>query len=384
MNSVINASLKNNLIKFRKRIHKYPEIAGNEKNTAKMVVAFAKKFKPDKIIQKIGGYGIAVIFEGKNKGPVVLIRCELDALPITETNKFNFRSTKKNVSHKCGHDGHMTIVSGLIPLLSKNKISKGKVILLYQPSEETGEGAKRILEDKKFQSIKPDFVFALHNLPGFEKNNILIRKNVFASASKGMIIKLKGKTSHAAEPEKGINPSLAVAEIIQSLSFLSKKLNKVKDFILITPIHAKIGEPAFGTSAGYAEVMFTLRSFKNKDMNILTKEAVKTVDTISKKYKLKKEINFTEIFPATVNDEKCAELIKDSANEYKLKVRTLKKPFKWSEDFGHFTGQFRGAIFGLGAGINQPALHNPDYDFSDEIIETGINIFYTIIKKIIK
>ena len=384
MNSVINASLKNNLIKFRKRIHKYPEIAGNEKNTAKMVVAFAKKFKPDKIIQKIGGYGIAVIFEGKNKGPVVLIRCELDALPITETNKFNFRSTKKNVSHKCGHDGHMTIVSGLIPLLSKNKISKGKVILLYQPSEETGEGAKRILEDKKFQSIKPDFVFALHNLPGFEKNNILIRKNVFASASKGMIIKLKGKTSHAAEPEKGINPSLAVAEIIQSLSFLSNKLNKVKDFILITPIHAKIGEPAFGTSAGYAEVMFTLRSFKNKDMNILTKEAVKTVDTISKKYKLKKEINFTEIFPVTVNDEKCTGLIKDSAKENKLKVRSLKKPFKWSEDFGHFTGQFRGAIFGLGAGINQPALHNPDYDFSDEIIETGINIFYTIIKKIIK
>jgi len=384
MNSVINASLKNNLIKFRKRIHKYPEIAGNEKNTAKMVVAFAKKFKPDKIIQKIGGYGIAVIFEGKNKGPVVLIRCELDALPITETNKFNFRSTKKNVSHKCGHDGHMTIVSGLIPLLSKNKISKGKVILLYQPSEETGEGAKRILEDKKFQSIKPDFVFALHNLPGFEKNNILIRKNVFASASKGMIIKLKGKTSHAAEPEKGINPSLAVAEIIQSLSFLSNKLNKVKDFILITPIHAKIGEPAFGTSAGYAEIMFTLRSFKNEDMNILTKEAVKTVDTISKKYKLKKEINFTEIFPVTVNDEKCTGLIKDSAKENKLKVRSLKKPFKWSEDFGHFTGQFRGAIFGLGAGINQPALHNPDYDFSDEIIETGINIFYTIIKKIIK
>jgi len=146
MKSVINVSLKNNLIKFRKRIHKYPEIAGNEKNTAKMVVAFAKKFKPDKIIQKIGGYGIAVIFESNNKGPVILIRCELDALPITETNKFNYKSTKENVSHKCGHDGHMTIVSGLIPLLSKNNIKKGKVILLYQPSEETGEGAERILK----------------------------------------------------------------------------------------------------------------------------------------------------------------------------------------------------------------------------------------------
>ncbi len=384
MKSVINVSLKNNLIKFRKRIHKYPEIAGNEKNTAKMVVAFAKKFKPDKIIQKIGGYGIAVIFESNNKGPVILIRCELDALPITETNKFNYKSTKENVSHKCGHDGHMTIVSGLIPLLSKNNIKKGKVILLYQPSEETGEGAERILNDKKFRSIKPDFVFALHNLPGFEKNNILLRKMEFASASKGMIIKLKGKTSHAAEPEKGINPSLAVAEIIQRLSSIPKKLKKIKDFSMVTPIHTKIGKPAFGTSAGYAEIMFTLRSFKNKDMILLTNEAVKSANAISKKYKLKTEINFTEIFPATVNDDKCIELIKESAKENKLKVKSLKNPFKWSEDFGHFTRQFRGALFGLGSGINQPALHNPDYDFPDEIIEAGTKMFYSIIKKIIK
>lgn len=380
----VTDDLLTDLIKLRKQIHKYPEIAGKEKDTAERIITFAKKFKPDKIIKNIGGYGLAVIFEGKNKGPVVLIRCELDALPITETNNFNYRSTKENVSHKCGHDGHMTIVSGLIPLLSKNKIKKGNVILLYQPSEETGEGAERILNDKKFQSIKPDYVFALHNLPEFEKNNILIRKMEFASASEGMIIKLKGKTSHAAEPEKGINPSLAVAEIIQRLSSIPKKLKKIKDFSLITPIHTKIGKPAFGTSAGYAEVMFTLRSFKNEDMKILTKEAVKSVKAISKKYKLKTEINFTEIFPATVNDDKCIELLKESAKENNLKVKSLKKPFKWSEDFGHFTVQFKGALFGLGAGIKQPALHNPDYDFPDEILETGIKMFYTIIKKIIR
>jgi len=206
----------------------------------------------------------------------------------------------------------------------------------------------------------------------------------FASASKGMIIKLKGKTSHAAEPEKGINPSLAVAEIIQRLSSIPKKLKKIKDFSMVTPIHTKIGKPAFGTSAGYAEIMFTLRSFKNKDMILLTNEAVKSANAISKKYKLKTEINFTEIFPATVNDDKCIELIKESAKENKLKVKSLKNPFKWSEDFGHFTRQFRGALFGLGSGINQPALHNPDYDFPDEIIEAGTKMFYSIIKKIIK
>ena len=378
----INVPL-NELIKLRKEIHKTPELAGNEKNTSKRIIAFAKKFNPDKIITNIGGNGLAVIFKGTGKGPTVLIRCELDALPISESNKFSYRSTKENVSHKCGHDGHLTIVSGLIPLLSKKKIKKGKVVLLYQPSEETGEGAERILKDKKFSLIQPDFAFALHNLPGFEKGKILIREKEFAAASKGMIIKLTGKTSHAAEPERGINPALAVAEIISELTALPKNTKSIKDFSLVTIIHTKIGDRAFGTSPGYAEVMATLRSFKNEDMRILTNNAVKKVKGISKKYGLKTDISFTEEFPATVNESKCVKMVKDAAMKNKLKIQKIKTPFKWSEDFGHFTNHFKGALFGLGSGKSQPALHNPDYDFPDEIIEPGVRIFYSLIDKIL-
>jgi len=383
---MLNNSFKipiTNLVKLRKEIHRYPETAGKEKQTAKRIITFAKKFNPSKIVQNIGGNGIAVIFEGKNEGPVIMIRCELDALPISETNKFKHRSTKENVSHKCGHDGHMTIVSALIPLLSKNKIKKGKVILLYQPAEETGEGAERILKDKKFGSIKPDYIFALHNLPGFKKKKIIVRKNEFAAASKGMIIKLKGKTSHAAEPGKGRNPAPAVAEIIQKLLAIPKTLKKLKDFSLITTIHVKVGERAFGTSAGHAEVMFTLRSFKNDDMKALTDVAIKKVKMISKKYNLGNKISFTEEFPATVNDSSCVEIVKNSAKENKLNIHINKIPFRWSEDFGHFTNHFKGALFGLGSGKKQPALHNPDYDFPDEIIESGTRVFYSIIKNIL-
>ena len=371
------------LIKLRKEIHKNPELSGSEKNTAKRITTFAKKYSPDKIISNIGGTGLAIIFKGKKKGPTVLIRCELDALPISEINKFRYKSVNENIAHKCGHDGHMTIVSGLIPLLSKNKISKGKVILLYQSAEETGEGAEWILEDKKFSLIKPDFVFALHNLPGFEKGKILIREKEFAAASKGMIIKLKGKTSHAAEPERGINPALAVSEIISELIFLPENIKSVKDFSLVTIIHTKIGKRAFGTSPGYAEVMATLRSFKNQDMNLLTQGAVDTVKKISKKHKLKTEISFTEEFPATVNDRDCVQLVRESAKKNKLKVQEIKTPFRWSEDFGHFTKHFKGALFGLGSGKKQPALHNPDYDFPDEIIDQGVKVFYSLIEKVL-
>ena len=371
------------LIKLRKQIHKNPELSGNEKNTAKKIISFAKRYRPDRIISNIGGKGIAIVFKGKEKGPSVLIRCELDALPISEINKFNHKSVNKNISHKCGHDGHMAIVSGLIPLLSKNRLKTGKVILLYQPAEETGKGAEWILKDNKFKSIKPDFVFALHNLPGFEKGKIIVREKEFAAASKGMIIKLIGKTSHAAEPEKGINPALAVSEIISELTLLPINIKLLKDFSLVTIIHSRIGERAFGTSPGYAEVMVTLRSYKNKDMELLTDNAIKKVKAIAKKYKLKVRIEFTEEFPATVNETTCVKNIKNAAKKNKLKVQKIKTPFRWSEDFGHFTKHFKGALFGLGSGKKQPALHNPDYDFPDDIIEPGIKVFYSIINQIL-
>ncbi len=374
--------LYSELTSLRKDLHKHPELSGKEKETSKRIIKYAKSYRPDDIISEIGGYGVAVIFNGEQNGKTVLIRCDLDALPIEEENNFDYKSTNENVSHKCGHDGHMSMVSGLIPLLSENKLKKGKVVLLYQPAEETGQGAAKVIEDPKFEQIKPDYSFALHNLPGFEKNDIVVRNDEFASASKGLIVRLKGKTSHAAEPEKGITPSLAVAGLIKELVDL-KNDKSLKEFSLVTIIHVKIGERAFGTTPGYAELMATLRSYKNDDMEILSSNAEKLIESISKKYSLKHEIEWVEEFPATENDDSCVELIKESAKDNNFSLIKADNPFRWSEDFGHFTEEFKGALFGLGSGKEQPQLHNPDYDFPDEILLTGTKMFYTIIKKIL-
>ena len=375
--------IEHELISLRKELHKFPELSGKENNTAERILKFAEKFNPDEIIKNIGGNGLAVFFNGSEEGKTILIRCELDALPIDEENKIDYKSENDGVSHKCGHDGHMAIVSGVIPILSENKIDKGRVILLYQPAEETGEGAEKILHDEKFSKIKLDYVFALHNLPGFEKNKIIIKENEFASASQGLIIKLHGKTSHAAEPEKGITPSLAVAELIQRLVDIPNK-EKFDEFTLVTIIHAKIGERAFGTTPGYAELMATLRSYKNEDMVKLQKKAREIIDDVATKNNLKNEIEWVEEFPSTKNDKYCVDVIKQSAEENNLDVEVIDNPFRWSEDFGHFTQKFKGALFGLGSGVDQPQLHNPDYDFPDDIILTGTKMFYSIINKVLE
>jgi len=375
-------TLELELINFRKRLHKFPELSGYEKITANRVIDFARRFHHAQIITKLGGQGVAIVFEGKEPGKTILIRCDLDALPIQEVNEFDYKSIYPNVSHKCGHDGHMAIVSGLVPLLVKERIRKGKVVLLFQPAEETGEGAYRILQDPKFAGIEPDYVFALHNLPGFPLNDIVVKEDVFASSSRGLIIKLKGLSSHAAEPEKGITPSLAVAELIQRLTKLPK-MKIIKEFSLVTIIHTRIGERAFGTTPGYAELMATLRSYNENDMQNIKKQVAKFIDTIALKHNLKYEIEWVEEFPATVNDPFSVSMVRSGAKENHLTINEISVPFRWSEDFGHFTQKFKGAMFGIGAGTGHPELHHPDYDFPDEIIVTGTKMFYSIIKKVL-
>lgn len=370
------------IIELRQELHKQPELSDFEFITAERITNFLVQYNPTEIIRGIGGNGIICIFKGSEEGPSVLFRCDMDALPITEENEFKYKSKEKGVSHKCGHDGHMAIMVGLAELFSKKPPQKGQAILLFQPSEENGQGAKRVLNDEKFKKLKIDYTFALHNLPGFPEGEVILKKDAFASASKGLVIKLVGKTSHAAEPENGLSPAMAMSNIIKELTFLPSE-NRFADFTLVTVVFAKLGEIAFGTSPGNAEIMATLRSYSNDDMQLLTERAHTIVKENAFRHNLKFEISFTEEFPATINNKESIKHIEKAVVSNGFKHRYLSEPFRWSEDFGYFTQKFPGAIFGLGSGENHPQLHNPDYDFPDSIIENGVRMFHGIYSQIV-
>lgn len=374
----------NKIIELRHELHKFPELSDNEFLTSERIANFLSGYKNTELIRGIGGNGIACIIKGKADGPSVLFRADLDALPIDEMNDIEYKSTEKGIAHKCGHDGHMAIIAGLADLFSKNPPERGQVVLFFQPSEENGQGAYRVINDAKFKMIKVDYAFALHNLPGFPKGNIILSDETFAAASKGMIIKLTGKTSHAGEPENGNSPAVAMADIIKQLNDLPNKKGLFSDFTLLTVIHARLGEVAFGTTPGYAEVMSTLRTYTNEDMHKLTLACEDIAKENAQKSNLKLEIEYVEEFPATVNDQEMVQCIERASGKAGIEYQYLKNPFRWSEDFAHFTRKFKGALFGLGSGTDHPQLHNPDYDFPDEIIKNGVNVFFEIYNQIIK
>lgn len=375
----VNYSL---LTEFRKKLHAKPEVSGNEKETAKEVLALLKTCGPDEIISEIGGHGILVTWNSGRAGKDLIFRAELDALPIQEINDFAHKSVYPGISHKCGHDGHATILCGLAQHLSENKPKSGKVSLLFQPAEENGEGAKAMLEDKKFVGLKPDYIFALHNLPGYPLSEVVVKDNTFTAAVNSIIINLKGKTSHAAEPEHGINPALAIGEILeQSLAQANNKPEK-EDMKVITPVYVEMGEKAYGISAGEASIHLTLRCWNDENLHALENSITKLATEIAKKNQLQISFDYTQTFHANMNELSATNFVRQSATNQKLKLSERTYPFKWGEDFGLFTSRFKGCMFGLGSGENSPALHNPDYDFPDELIKTGVTIFSGIINQL--
>lgn len=367
------------LVNLRHDLHQNPEIAGEESNTVERILRFIEKLKPDHIIQNLGGTGLAFIFKGKNPGPRLLFRAELDALPIQETGNPSYKSKTSGKAHLCGHDGHMTILCGLGEKLAAQRPAKGEVGLLFQPAEETGEGAQRILEDPKFEQIKPDFAFALHNLPGFPLHQVVVRKGTFAAGSIGLTISLIGKTSHAAHPDAGINPAQAIAQLIQTLPKLTGNLDS---FALVTVIHAEIGSLAFGTSAGKGSLSLTIRAFDQQDLESLIGMITQKAKEIAVAEKLGCEFSFVESFAVSKNDPDAAHIAEGAMKELALAVVEKTEPFRWSEDFGLFSQSSPSYLFGLGAGENCPQLHEPTYDFPDELIETGVGIFDEIVRKV--
>ncbi|MFP4287640.1 MAG: amidohydrolase [Bacteroidales bacterium] len=371
------------LISLRKWLHQNPELSGNEKYTSEKLIAAIEKTKPDKLIKNIGGFGFAAVYVFEESGPAVLVRADMDALPIHEVNTFQHRSEKNGVAHKCGHDGHSSILAGLGGVLRKKPLETGRVILLFQPEEETGEGAAKVLSDEAFKMIMPDYSIALHNLPGYEINSVINGKGPFAAASTGMIIKIKGLSSHAAHPEQGNSPVKMLAEAMQILPDLpEKKAHLFQDFALLTIIHARLGEVAFGTNPGDGVIMATLRTFLDKDLQNLKKEAEKTCKTLAEEHRLNIEISYTEEFPATMNDPMVADLLSTICKDLGKTCIEIQEPFRWSEDFGHFTSRFPSVLFGVGSGKDSPGLHNSDYDFPDEIMPGAIELFYELIRKL--
>lgn len=381
--TLTNADLAE-LIDWRRALHRRPEVSGEEAETARTVQTALKATSPDRIVTGLGGHGVAALYDSGRPGPRVLLRCELDGLPITELSDRPHRSGIDGKGHLCGHDGHMAMLAGMARLLGRGRPVKGSVVLMFQPAEETGEGAARVVADPGFADLRPDYAFAIHNFPGMPLGHVGVVDGPASCASRGMRVRLTGRTAHASQPETGQSPAPALARLMLDMPDLSHGADlSDPDFTLVTVCHARLGEPAYGIAPGEAEIYATLRSLTDAGMEALIARAeVLTRDAAGD---LGLSIDYHDIFPACTNSSKAAEIVRRAGARVGLPTGPGLLPMRPSEDFGRFgtaTGA-ESAFILLGAGMDGPDLHNPDYDFPDDLIGPGTALFGAILRDIL-
>lgn len=366
------------LLELRYDLHRNPCLSGDETDSAERVKSWlAERLKSAEFVEGLGGTGLAVVIDSGHPGSTVILRAELDALPMSDWPELPHASTREGIAHKCGHDGHSVIISAVGLLLQQFSLPSGRVVLLYQPAEETGQGARQVLADPRFPGLSADWAFGLHNVPGLPRGQIQFREGPLCPASEGFEIKIVGAPSHASEPHKGRNPALAVAQILTGFATLSAELGGLNSVGLITATSVQMGHRDFGISPGEAELCFTVRAETTSKLQALVEVMRRRAGLIASQYDLQLEFKRHDPFPATVNTPEGTEVLKRAFQHLEFSAERPDVIFPWSEDFGEFLVRIPGAFFALGAGLDHPPLHSHEYDFPDQLISKGAIALFT-------
>ncbi|OLO38980.1 amidohydrolase [Alkalihalophilus pseudofirmus] len=361
-----NLTLTKNL---RHELHMHPELSNEEVWTKQRLIDFLKDHTQLEIVDK--GKWFYAIHWAKEANKNIAFRADLDALPIAETIDVPHASKFSGFSHKCGHDGHSACLAGFA-LEIDQKGSDNNIFFLFQHAEETGDGAAQCVSLIKENHIEE--IYAFHNMSGMALNTVHVIDGTAHCASKGMSIHMEGTPAHASQPEDGVNPSFAMAKIIQAIpEFTSREKNNGE--VLCTVVQVDIGERAFGVSASKGNLLLTIRAFYEEELDQLQKNLENLSLELSAQYGLKTSFSYNDTFPETVNHKVSSDKIRYACQKKGLQLGEMKEAFRASEDFGHYLKETKGAICYIGNGEDYPPIHTVEYDFRDEIIETAVELF---------
>ncbi|MCL2006593.1 MAG: M20 family metallopeptidase [Treponema sp.] len=362
---------------LRHLLHSNPELSGFETETKKTLIAFLQRHTSLSIVDR-GKWFYAVYKAGDSlpgSYPSLAFRADMDAVAVEENLDLPYKSKNPGVSHKCGHDGHCATLAGFALEVEQLKPQKN-IYFLFQHAEENAGGAIECVSI--FENEKIDEIFGLHNMPGWPKKSIVLREGTFMCASEGITATFTGTSTHASTPWKGINPAIALAETILEIKKISEK-SLYKSMVLCTIIHSSLGtEGAFGVSASKASLSVTCRAEHDADIRALKERLYDSARAKAKEHSLTCEFSVHDSFPATVNSKAGIERVRQAAEKLGLPFIELDDPIGGSEDYGYFLQKTDGAFFFIGAG-DHPGVHSWEYDFPDELIETGVEMFKALL-----
>ena len=364
---MLNAAQLEKIVALRRRLHACPERSGHETATSAAIRAFLEE-NTSLAVEDRGGWLLATHWEGDGL-PEIGFRAELDTIPV--------EGSDTDARHGCGHDGHAAILCGLALLLEGARTARN-VRLIFQPSEETGEGGPRVCAEWP-ELANLDAVYALHNIPGFPKGAVLVRRGCFACASCGLVVRVVGRPAHAAYPGDGANPiELLSALALETPRMIEDILGGADRLLMRTLIGLRAGGENFGLSASEGQLCMTLRGHRQADIDALVERIRARTREGCAEQGMSCAFELRDVFPDTTNDDAVCEAALARFRAAGLPVRALEEPMRWSEDFGWMLKKAPGMYFGIGSGEDAPGLHTEGYGFDDGIIPRAVEALWAL------
>lgn len=366
----IREEFEEELIGFRRELHMYPELSLKEFKTTEKIKAKLTELGIE--ILDLGiETGVVGLLRGKENGPTIALRGDIDALPIYELNNVPYRSRIDGVMHACGHDIHTASVLGAAMILSKMKEQlKGNAMFVFQPAEEINKGAKLMVEKGLFTKIKADLIFGLHNNPEIPWGKIAIKRGGLMAAVDTINIKVKGKGGHGAIPDATRDPIVAAAAMIMSLQTIVSRNVSPLDSAVIS-----IGTFNAGTAnnviSELVDMSGTVRSFKPETRQMLPKRIKEVLDYTAKAYMVEVELDYIFDLPPVYNSSEMADLAYKAAEEIVGREGIVDPtPTMGGEDFSIFMEKVPGFFFWLGVGNKDMnyVWHNPRFNGDERAI----------------
>ena len=372
---------------IRRDIHAHPELAFQENRTSQLVADQLAAWGIE-VHRGLAKTGLVGVVKGKksSSGRAIGLRADMDCLPMHETSNIPHKSTHAGRMHACGHDGHTTMLLGTARYLAETRNFDGTAYLIFQPAEEGGGGGKVMVEEGLFDRFPANEVYAVHNWPGLPPGQMAVRPGPVMAATDEIVVMLRGKGGHAAMPHLTVDPVVITAQVISALQSIASRNANPLDAIVVSVCSMETSQTGvFNVIPDFVKLIGTVRTFRPETRDMAEIRIAEITTGIAKAMGGSAEISYKRGYPSTINTEREA-IFAAKVGEHvfgKSNVFTDAEPTMGGEDFSYMLQARPGAyiFLGQGGGPNNCFLHNPGYDFNDEVIPLGAGYLAALVEE---
>ena len=373
------------LTEWRRDFHAHPELAFEEERTAGLVAERLESFgvEVSRGLAKTGVVGKLTTGTGNR---AIALRADMDALPMDEGNDFEYASKTPGKMHGCGHDGHTTMLLGAAKYLAETKDFDGTVYFIFQPAEEAEGGAEVMVKEGLFEKFPVEAIYGMHNWPGMPVGEFAIAPGPMMAAFDVFDLVIRGQGSHGAMPHQGVDSIVVASQVVSALQSITSRNTDPIDALVVsvTQIH---GGDAYNIIPDEVILRGTVRSFREEVRDMVEPAVKRIADGVCAAYGATAELHYEKRYPATVNSVEETELAAEAATEIvgSEAINRSPVPSMGSEDFAYMLREKPGSYVwvGNGAGEGGCMLHNPGYDFNDDIIPIGASYWATLVEQVL-